>query len=432
MNFLDLIELKRTKQELNKEQIQYFVDAVVNNKIPDYQFSAMLMAINVNGLTLQETYYLTNSMLHSGNIISLSKIKGIKIDKHSTGGVGDKVSIILGPICAALGLKVAKMSGKGLGHTGGTIDKLNSIGVNTDLSMEQCKKLLAKDGLFITSQTHDIVPADKIIYDMRNATSTVDSIPLIASSIASKKAAMGTDYIFIDVKVGDGGFCKTIEKATSLAKTIVYLLKKFNKKSIVHITNMNQPLGRSIGNALEIRSSINFLKGKYESIQEKELIFEFISDILVFTKLAKNKKEALAKIEHSIASHEAIDKFYEWISSQHANADLIKKDKFFNPKYHYEIKATKSGFIKYKSTKEVGMVSFLLGAGRVTKQAPIDYQAGIYLNKVMNENVKKNETIATLYSSKKIDKSLIKRFMDNVLFSSKKFEQYPNIVKIIK
>ncbi|MDE6477377.1 MAG: thymidine phosphorylase [Mycoplasmoidaceae bacterium] len=311
MNFLDIIEAKRTKKELNQEQIQFFIDFYVNNKIPDYQSAAFLMAINLNDLNLEETYYLTKSMLYSGNTVDLSTVKGIKIDKHSTGGVGDKVSVIIGPICAAFGLKVAKMSGKGLGHTGGTIDKLNSIGVNTDLSLNQCRQLLNKNGIFITAQTEDIVPADKKIYDLRNATSTVDSIPLIASSIASKKIAMGTDYVFIDVKVGDGGYCETIEKATKLSKILVYLLKKFNRKCIVHITNMNQPLGRAIGNMIEIKSSIEFLHGNYESDDIKELIYEFVSDILVFTKICKNKQVALKEVDSVIKSGKALDKFYE-------------------------------------------------------------------------------------------------------------------------
>ncbi len=432
MNFLDIIEAKRTKKELNQEQIQFFIDFYVNNKIPDYQSAAFLMAINLNDLNLEETYYLTKSMLYSGNTVDLSTVKGIKIDKHSTGGVGDKVSVIIGPICAAFGLKVAKMSGKGLGHTGGTIDKLNSIGVNTDLSLNQCRQLLNKNGIFITAQTEDIVPADKKIYDLRNATSTVDSIPLIASSIASKKIAMGTDYVFIDVKVGDGGYCETIEKATKLSKILVYLLKKFNRKCIVHITNMNQPLGRAIGNMIEIKSSIEFLHGNYESDDIKELIYEFVSDILVFTKICKNKQVALKEVDSVIKSGKALDKFYEWIKSQGGDVRKISKNNFFNPKYKYEVKATKNGFIKYKSTREVGMVSFLLGAGRVVKSAPIDFQAGVYLNKIINEKVKIGETVATLYSSKKISKELIKRFSNNIEYSSKKFNQTPNIVKIIK
>lgn len=248
-------------------------------------------------------------MLHSGNTVDFSSIKGIKIDKHSTGGVGDKVSVIIGPILVACGLKVAKMSGPGLGHTGGTIDKLNSIGVNTNLTLQQCKKLLKDNGIFIASQTDDIVPADKKIYALRNATSTVDSLPLIASSIASKKVAMGTDYIFIDVKVGNGGFCETYDKAFKLGKILISILKKFNRKSIVHITNMNQPLGRSIGNCIEMKTTIEFLDGKPESKDVKELIYEFSSDILVATKICKNKKEAYENINEVINSKKALEVF---------------------------------------------------------------------------------------------------------------------------
>lgn len=432
MNFLDIIEKQRTKKPLTKEEVEFAINQYVNDKIPDYQFAAFIMAININNIGLEQTYWLTNSMLHSGNTVDFSSIKGIKIDKHSTGGVGDKVSVIIGPILAACGLKVAKMSGPGLGHTGGTIDKLNSIGVNTNLTLQQCKKLLKDNGIFIASQTDDIVPADKKIYALRNATSTVDSLPLIASSIASKKVAMGTDYIFIDVKVGDGGFCETYDKAFKLGKILISILKKFNRKSIVHITNMNQPLGRSIGNCTEMKTTIEFLNGKPESKDVKELIYEFSSDILIATKICKNKKEAYENIDEVINSKKALEVFKKWISSQHANANEVCKNKFFKPKYSLEIKADKSGYVKYKSAREVGMISFLLGAGREVKGAPIDFQAGVFLNKIINEKVNKGETIATLYSSKKINSLLIEKFKKNILYSNSKFKELPVIVKVIK
>ncbi|MDE7434082.1 MAG: thymidine phosphorylase [Mycoplasmoidaceae bacterium] len=311
MNILEIIEAKRTNHELTVDQINYAIDAYVKNKIPDYQFSALNMAMNINGLSLEETFNFTKAFLESGNTIDLSDVEGIKIDKHSTGGVGDKVSVIICPILAACGLKIAKMSGKGLGHTGGTIDKLNSIGVNCDLSVSQCKKILQSKGVFIASQTSDIVPADKKVYALRNSTSTVDSIPLIAVSIASKKLAMKTDYVFIDVKIGDGGFCENIQKATKLSKLILYLLKRFGRKCIVHITNMDQPLGRAIGNAIEMKSTIDFLEGNFESEDIRELIYEFSSDILVSTKIAKNKKEAINKIDEVIKSKKALNAFYE-------------------------------------------------------------------------------------------------------------------------
>lgn len=432
MSFLDIIEKQRTKKKLTKEEVEFAINEYVNGNILDYQFAAFIMAININNIGLQQTYWLTNSMLHSGNIVNLSSVKGIKIDKHSTGGVGDKVSVIICPILAACGLKVAKMSGPGLGHTGGTIDKLNSIGVNTNLTLKQCRKILKDNGIFIASQTDDIVPADKKIYALRNATSTVDSLPLIASSIASKKVAIGTDYIFIDVKVGDGGFCETHNKAFKLGKILIWIFKKFDRKCIVHITNMNQPLGRSIGNCIEMKTTIEFLEGKPESKDVKELIYKFSSDVLVATKICNNKKQAYQKIDEVINSKKVLKVFKNWISSQHANANEVCKNKFFKPKFKLEIKADKTGYIKYKSAREVGMVSFLLGSGRQTKGAPIDFQAGIYLNKIINEKVNKGETIATLYSSKKINSLLIEKFKKNILYSNNKFKETPVIVKVMK
>jgi pyrimidine-nucleoside phosphorylase len=250
-------------------------------------------------------------MLKSGSIINLDKVPGIKIDKHSTGGVGDKVSLILSPICVALGLKVAKLSGRGLGHTGGTIDKLESIGVDCNLNEKQYLNLLKNVGMFIMAQTAELTPADRIIYSLRNATGTVQSIPLIASSIACKKLALKTNYIFLDVKVGDGGFCKTIAEATELANALLKIFKQYHRKAIVHITNMEQPLGRTIGNAIEIKSAIEFLKGNPESQEVKELIYDFVSDILVTTKKATSKANAQQLIDKVINSRKALDVFYE-------------------------------------------------------------------------------------------------------------------------
>jgi pyrimidine-nucleoside phosphorylase len=310
MDILSIIEKKRTKQVLSKQEIDFFIDGLINkNTIKDYQASALLMAINLNGMNDQETFYLTDAMLNSGETINLNQVKGIKIDKHSTGGVGDKVSLILSPICVALGLKVAKLSGKGLGHTGGTIDKLESIGVDCNLKEKQYLSLLKNVGMFIMAQTTELTPADRIMYNLRNATSTVQSIPLIASSIACKKLALKTDYIFLDVKVGDGGFCKTINDATKLSQALLKIFKAYKRKAIVHITSMNQPLGRAIGNAIEIKSSIDFLKGNPESKEVKKLIYDFVSDILISTKKANNKKESVKLIDQVISNGKALSVF---------------------------------------------------------------------------------------------------------------------------
>jgi pyrimidine-nucleoside phosphorylase len=257
----------------------------------------------------KETFYLTDAMLKSGDTINLDRVSGIKIDKHSTGGVGDKVSLILSPICVALGLKVAKLSGKGLGHTGGTIDKLESIEVDCNLNEKQYLSLLKNVGMFIMAQTEELTPADRILYSLRNATSTVQSIPLIASSIACKKLALKTDYIFLDVKVGDGGFCKTIQDAIELSRALIKLFKAYKRKAIVHITSMTQPLGRAIGNAIEVKSSIDFLKGQPESKEVKKLIYDFVSDILITTRKAQNKKQALQMINAVIENQQALNVF---------------------------------------------------------------------------------------------------------------------------
>jgi pyrimidine-nucleoside phosphorylase len=309
MNILDIINKKRLKQSLNEDEIKFFViEYTKNHTITDYQAAALLMAIVINGMDQNETYFLTKYMLQSGKVADYSKIKGIKIDKHSTGGVGDKVSIILMPICAFFGLKIAKMSGRGLGHTGGTIDKLESIDFNFNLKKGDDIKLLNNVGMFIMSQTADVAPADGVIYALRNSTSTVESIPLIASSVVSKKLALNTDFIFLDVKIGDGAFMKDLKSATALSQCMLDILTKFKKKSVIHITNMDQPLGRAIGNAIEIKAALDFLKEKYECMQIKELIYTFASDILVATKICKDKKSALTQIITNIKNGKIYEK----------------------------------------------------------------------------------------------------------------------------
>jgi pyrimidine-nucleoside phosphorylase len=310
MDILSIINKKKHRGILTKDEIEYFIDGFVKTKqIKDYQASALLMAIYLNGLNFKETYDLTKAMLNSGKTIDLTKVKGIKIDKHSTGGVGDKVSLILMPICAALGLKVAKMSGKGLGHTGGTIDKLESVGFKYDLNQSDYVRLLNKVGICISGQTDNIVPADKIIYNLRNATGTVGSKALIAASIVAKKLALKTDYVFLDVKVGDGGFNKTIKDAIELSQLMLNLFKAFHRKAVVHITNMTQPLGRAIGNAIELKAALEFLDNHPESESVKKLIDKFVVDILITTKLVKSKDHARKMIEQIINAKLALKKF---------------------------------------------------------------------------------------------------------------------------
>lgn len=429
MNILEIIDKVRNKQKLSEQEIYYVVDGFVKTKsIHDYQMSSLLMAICLNGLSIDESYWLTKAMLESGNSINFKGASGIIIDKHSTGGVGDRVSLCLSPICAALGLRVAKLSGRGLGHTGGTIDKMESIGMKTNLTRNQYLNQLKKIGLFIMSQSEDIVPADKFIYALRNASSTVQSLPLIASSVVSKKLALHTNYVFLDVKVGTGAFMKTEHEAKQLSNLMLNIFTKFHRKAAIHLTNMSQPLGRSIGNAIEMKATIDCLNGNFECNDFKDLIYTFVSDILLFTKKAKNSDQAIAMINEVIDNKKALNVFFDWIKAQGSNVSKIKTNNFFKPKYFKEIKSIKSGYIKYVSAKEVGLIAFGLGAGRLNKTDPIDMQAGIYLNKVMNEYVKKNEVLATLYSSKPISDELIKRFLANTDYSKNKFPNQKMII----
>lgn len=433
MNIISIIEKKRYGKELSKEEIKFFIENYVLKKnIADYQASAFLMAIAINGLTYNETFWLTDEMIKSSKIFKFKNfINGHIIDKHSTGGVGDKVSLILAPICSALGINVAKLSGKGLGFTGGTIDKLSSININTLLNERDGKRILKSTGILIMQQQNNVVPADKLLYSLRNSSGSVDSIPLIASSIVSKKIILDSEYIFLDIKVGDGGFCTTLPKAIKLAKLMIFLFKKFRRRAIIFITGMDQPLGKCIGNALEIKAVINFLLGKPESKEIENLIMIFMTDILLTLKVVKNKINAEMLIKKVIKNRLAYDAFCRWAIAQGSNKKFLL-DGCFKPKHKANIYSNRNCYISYKSTREIGNISFLLGAGRIKVDDQIDYNAGIYLNKIHNDFVKKGDLIATLYSSKSIEKNLIDRFKKNIIFQNKKFKTPKLIFKIFR
>ena len=432
MNIISIIETKKNKKPLSEEEIKFFIDGLVNKKnITDYQATALLMAIYLNGLNSDETYYLTKWMLNSGNRLSFNNINGFIIDKHSTGGVGDKVSLIIAPLCAALGINVAKLSGRGLSYTGGTIDKMESIGIDCSFNNKSIP-LFKKTKILISSQTDDIVPADKIIYALRNDTSTVNSEPLIAASIASKKLALKTNHIFIDLKVGDGSFCKTINQAISLANTLKRIFNRFKRRFTIHITSMVQPLGRAIGNAIEVKEAINFLKGKFETSKLKDLIYDFLIDILMTSKIAINKKNAIELIDSVIKNKKAYNCFIDWAVTNVSDKNKLKSFTYFKPRYSLKIISPSSGYISYTSTKKMGMLSNDLGAGRLKKNSKIDWQAGIYLNKIYNEKVKKGEVIATLYSSKPISSIIKTQFIKNVKIKNTKFNDYKQILKVVK
>ena len=401
MRMVDLIIKKRINQELSKEEIDFIISNYTSGNIPDYQMSSFAMAVLFNGMTSIETANLTNAMMHSGDIIDLSMITGIKVDKHSTGGVGDKTSLVLGPLVACLGAKVAKMSGRGLGHTGGTLDKMESIpGVNIEMSEETFIKQVNDFGIAIMGQTSELVPADKKLYSLRDVTGTVESIPLIASSIMSKKLATGSDAICLDVKIGSGAFCKTIEDARRLAKAMVEIGTHLNRDTKALITDMNQPLGYAIGNILEVKEAVNTLKGK----GPKDLIdlcLEAGSIMLVQAKKYHDKKEAYNALLNVLENGKAYEKLKEFIAYQGGDVSYLDDlDKFDKAKYEINIYAKESGYIKDIVALDLGVAAMKLGAGRETKDDIIDYTAGLLLNKKIGDKVEKGELLITAYTNK--------------------------------
>lgn len=426
MRINEIITKKAEKKELTKEEIKFFVNGYVANEIPDYQIASLLMAIRLNGMTDDETTYLTEAMMYSGETLNWDFLHKIIADKHSTGGVGDKVSIVLCPILAALDVTIAKMSGRGLGHTGGTLDKLESIeGYTISLTEKKFKEIVEKHGIAIVGQNEKLVPADKKMYALRDVTGTVESIPLIASSIMSKKLATGSNCILLDVKCGNGAFMKNVENAKKLGSLMIAIGKKLGRKIAVEITNMEQPLGKAIGNKIEVIEAINTLKGNGPK-DFTEIIYSSAKTLLVLAQKAKDENEAKLLVDSVISSGKAYQKFLEWIDAQGGNIKVFDNKNWFMPKYKYEVKSNLEGYLKIKSAISFGLVAMKLGAGRTKKEDSIDYEAGIYLNKSSNELVKKGDTLFTLYSSKPIDNNLEKELLDSIEFSEK-----PYIIKSV-
>ena len=406
MRIIDLIDKKAKKKELSKEEINFIVENYTNDKIKDYQMSALLMAIVLNGMTDKETTDLTMAMVNSGDILDLSAIDGIVVDKHSTGGIGDKGSIVLLPIIGACGAKSLKMSGRGLGYTGGTWDKYESIpGFKCDIGPEQAIKNVNNIGISNIAVSGNLAPADKKIYALRDVTATVESIPLIASSIMSKKIATGADSILLDVKVGDGAFMKNIEDATKLAKVMVSIGKNLGKDVRVELTSMHRPLGRAIGNRNEIIESIEALKGN-GSKDLNTLMISSAAEMLDQAKIASGEK-AVELVKKVISNGTALKKLYEMIEAQGGDLSALKHPDFLKAKYVVEVKSTESGFMEIFSPVDLGIASMKMGAGRRVKTDIIDPVAGIYINKKTNEKVKKNDVIFTLSSSNQISNEII-------------------------
>ena len=410
MRMYDIIEKKKNKLSLTKEEIEFFVNGYVANEIPDYQVSSLLMAIVLNGMDDLEVTNLTLAMANSGDKLNLNFNA---VDKHSTGGVGDKTTLIITPIVACLDCKVAKMSGKGLGYTGGTIDKLESIpGFKVQLDDDKFINQINDINVSIISQTKNIAPADKKIYALRDVTATVESIPLIASSIMSKKIASGAKNLVLDIKVGSGAFMKNLIDASKLGQTMVNIGKNASINTVAILTNMNEPLGNNIGNNLEVLEAIEVLKGNGPK-DLTDISIELASYMISITKDI-TYEEAKTKVIEVLNSGKALNKFYELVKYQ--GGDISKLN--HTSKYEYKVYSKKSGYITKMNTAKIGKISSMLGAGRIKKDDLIDYNAGIVLNKKINDYVNKNDLLATLYTDKKID--LINDYLDSIEITDNK------------
>ena len=432
MQMTDIILKKRDGFELSKEEIDFFIKNYVNNIIPDYQASALAMAIYFQGMNKKEISFLTDSMLHSGEIIDLSSINGVKIDKHSTGGVGDKTSLVLGPLVASCGAKVAKMSGRGLGHTGGTLDKLESIkGVSVNVSKENFIKQVNDIGIAIIGQTGDLVPADKKLYALRDVTATVDSIPLIASSIMSKKLASGADTILLDVKFGSGAFMKDIKSAEELASTMVEIGKHLNRDTKAVLTDMDQPLGMAIGNSLEVIEACETLKG-HGPKDLVELCLNLGAIILKQAHIEEDIEKGKVLLQSKIDNLEAFKKLEELIKYQGGDISYLEDySKFEKSKYQKEIYSSKEGYVEKISALEIGECAMHLGAGRATKDDVIDMASGIVLNKKVGDFVKKGELLLTCYTNKENVEEIYKDLEKSYIIVQNKVPNHKIIHEII-
>jgi len=426
MRMYDIIAKKRDGKELSQEEIYSFVDGYVSQEIPDYQASALLMAIYFNGMNEREILDLTMAMMKSGDVVDLSPIEGIKVDKHSTGGVGDKTSLIIAPIVSACGLKVAKMSGRGLGHTGGTVDKLESIpGFRTNLNQEEFFDVVRKTGISIIGQSGNLTPADKKMYALRDVTATVESIPLIASSIMSKKLAAGSDCIMLDVKTGSGAFMKTVEDSVKLAETMVKLGENAGRRTSALITDMDVPLGKNIGNSLEVIEAINTLSGK----GPEDLTNEAMHLAANMLELAGEGDEetCLAKAKAVIEDGTALLKLKDMVRAQGGDVSVIDDiNNFRKAAYSHDIKADTDGYIAHMDTEGCGIASMMLGAGRETLDSKINMAAGIIIEKKTGDYVKNGDVLATLFAD---DENLFakaeEKYRSSIKFSEKVVKRNP-------
>lgn len=395
----ELIKKKRDGLALSKKEIGFLIDGFVNGQIPDYQMSAFLMAVYFNGMSDRECVEFTMAMAHSGDQVDLSGIRGFKVDKHSTGGVGDKTTLVLAPLVAASGGIVAKMSGRELGHTGGTVDKLESIpGLQVELTRDKFTELVNDLHVSVIAQTASLAPADRQIYALRNVTATVDAIPLIASSIMSKKLAAGSDGIVLDVKTGRGAFTTSYEKALHLAETMVDIGEGAGRRTVAWITGMEQPLGHAVGNAVEVREAIDTLRGRGPG-DLVDLIMELGSDMLLISGIVSSRNKAKSRIADNLANQKGLKRLVDLIIAQGGDPSVVDNPKLLpQPTAKIEVKSETHGYVSALDSLEVGLASKILGAGRKTKDDPIDYSVGIYLRKKIGDKVKIGDPLAILYA----------------------------------
>ena len=412
MRAVDIIQKKRDGLELSSQEIEWLIEGYVAGVVPDYQMSAFAMAVYFKGMSTREISDLTMAMVGTGQQFDLSAILGIKVDKHSTGGVGDKVTLILAPLVASFGVPVAKMSGRGLGHTGGTIDKLESVkGYQVERSQEDFIKQVQDIGVSVIGQSDQLVKADKLLYALRDVTATVDTIPLIASSVMSKKIAAGADSILLDVTVGEGAFMKNLEDARVLARTMVDLGKEVGRRTVAVITDMSQPLGTSIGNRLEILEALEILQG-----QGREDITEFICELARIMLGLANVEKSVSEIREHLTNGAALKKFEEMIAAQ--GGDLEDLYRLSQAAYVVEVRAEQSGYITELPAMEFGLFAMRLGAGRAVKSDELDYETGIVFEKKVGETVEIGEIVAKIYANEKISQELVTEFQKNVRIGS--------------
>ncbi|EAD3285974.1 pyrimidine-nucleoside phosphorylase [Listeria monocytogenes] len=418
MRMVDIISKKRDGKALSTEEIQFFIDGYTNGEIPDYQASALAMAIFFQDMNDQERADLTMAMVGSGDTIDLSAIEGIKVDKHSTGGVGDTTTLVLAPLVAAVGVPVAKMSGRGLGHTGGTIDKLESIeGFHIELDKKDFIDLVNRDKVAVIGQSGNLTPADKKMYALRDVTGTVNSIPLIASSIMSKKIAAGADAIVLDVKTGAGAFMKTDEDAENLAHAMVRIGNNVGRNTMAVISDMSQPLGEAIGNALEVKEAIDTLKGQGPA-DLTELVLVLGSQMVVLAKQAETLDEARAKLIEVIENGAALEKFKTFLSNQGGDASIVgHPEKLPQAKYQIEVPAKTSGFVSQIVADEIGIAAMILGAGRATKEDEINLAVGLMLRKKVGDAVKEGESLVTIFADQEDVENVKAKIYENIQIS---------------